>query len=131
MKKEINANEVVIDAERASLRPNNSILMQKVLRILEKTFHGLHHVHGKLHEDEGFMIYLNVRDSLATYDFNQLTTLVIGAHEECVRLQINYSGPHMLKLYFWNREREGSMSQRHPTIEQAVKMYRGEDLNNL
>ena len=72
------------------------------------------------------MLGVNIRTGgFATWDFDQLTRLVIGAHDECIRLQIAPSGPGMLSVMMWPREdREGNMSKRHPTIEQAITDYR-------
>lgn len=62
---------------------------------------------------------------LATWDFDHLTRLVIAAHDECIRLEISPSAPRYLKISMWQRNtREGSISQRHPTIEEAIAGYR-------
>lgn len=72
------------------------------------------------------MLKVNVRTGgFATWDFDQLTRLVIGAHDDCIRMLISPSGPGMLCLSFWPREdREGKMAKRHPTIEEAIASYR-------
>lgn len=63
---------------------------------------------------------------LATWDFNHLTRLVIGAHDRCIRLDIDARARNYLALMMWPRKREGSMSERHPTIEQAIASFRGQ-----
>lgn len=63
---------------------------------------------------------------LSTWDFNRLTRLVIGAHDECIRVEISPVAFRYLSIEMWPRKgREGSMSERHPTIEKAIEQYRG------
>ena len=100
----------------------------RIERVLGKTFRcgqscgGLHHV-PKLKWCHGWA-EVNAHDGMSTYDFNQLTALVIGAHEEAVRVEILQGGPRRLKLLLHPRQREGDMTRRHPTIEKAIEDYR-------
>lgn len=64
---------------------------------------------------------------LATYDFDHLTRLVIGAHDRSIRLDIDARARNYLALMMWPRSREGGMAQRHPTIEEAIARFRGAD----
>lgn len=69
-----------------------------------------------------FVLY---RPSLATFDGASLTRLVIGAHEEMIRVEIDPVSFKYLAVCMWPRvSREGNIGQRHPTIEQAVESYR-------
>lgn len=61
----------------------------------------------------------------STFDFSELTRLVIAAHDACLRLQIEPVSRNYMAVFLSPREREGGMSQRHPTIEQAVEDFRG------
>ncbi|HPM27334.1 MAG TPA: hypothetical protein PLD96_08320 [Methanothrix sp.] len=58
--------------------------------------------------------------SMATFDDNRLTRLVILAHKHCIRAQIAQGGPNRLRIAIWKRKREGSLCERHPTMEQAI-----------
>jgi hypothetical protein len=49
---------------------------------------------------------------------------VVAAHDECVRLEVSNGGPYQLRLSFWVRQREGRMSERHPTLEAAIEVCR-------
>jgi hypothetical protein len=62
--------------------------------------------------------------NIATYDFSDLTNLVFLAHDLCIRVAISPCNPQYLELMLHPRQREGSASQRHPTIEQALQAWR-------
>lgn len=60
--------------------------------------------------------------SLATFDFDELTRLVYWAHQFGVRVDLGNGGPRALKIMLHARnKREGGMSERHPTMEQAIE----------
>jgi hypothetical protein len=64
---------------------------------------------------------------LATFDTARLTRLVIGAHEECIRVEISPKAFRYLEIAMWPRSgREGRLFERHPTIEEAIKSFRKE-----
>ncbi|NOV15908.1 hypothetical protein E5S70_07385 [Ensifer adhaerens] len=73
------------------------------------------------------MLKAHIRTSgLATYDFDYLTRLVIGAHDNAIRLEISPSGPGLLCLRMWPRcPGDGDVMSRHPSIEKAIADYRG------
>lgn len=83
---------------------------------------GSHHIYGGKIQPAGNGILINIRNhGWSTFDFNLLTRAVIMAHDRMIRLEINPSGPGLLKLIFHKRQgREGMMHERHPTIEQAI-----------
>lgn len=60
----------------------------------------------------------------ATFDFPKLTTLVLLAHRDCIRVEINSCNMQYIKICLWKRhKREGSYSERHPTIETAIEIF--------
>ena len=62
---------------------------------------------------------------LSTFDFDQLTTLVLLAHDRCVRVELANGGPSRTGVILHRRRaREGCTSQRHPTIETALMLHR-------
>lgn len=62
---------------------------------------------------------------LSTFDADKLTRLVFLAHDRCVRVEVTHSGPRMVRICIWQRDtREGSITERHPTIEQALATWR-------
>ena len=94
-------------------------------KLLADLFGGFHHITTPIRAF-GSGIELNAHaNHLATYDFDGLTRLVVLAHDRMVRAEIRPSGPRMLKFALWKRHtREGSMFERHPTMEDAVRTVR-------
>jgi hypothetical protein len=86
---------------------------------------GFHHVNA---EFKPFGCGIRVSSShgrWATYDFSALTRIVILAHDRMIRVEVAPSGPRMIAFNMWKRhKREGGMSERHPTIEDAIAMHR-------
>jgi len=92
---------------------------------LDRLFGGFHHIHAPLRE-AGRGICINTRTCyFSTFDYDLLTKAVIMAHNWGVRLEIGGSGPGMIKIALWKRsKREGHISERHPTIQEAVEKYK-------
>jgi hypothetical protein len=102
---------------------------ERIRNVLAQAFRGIHHC-GKIKKyDVGTineMWETNQYGGMATYDFDQLTRLVIAAHDECVRVEISHSGPGLIKIRLWAREnRGGKFFEKHPTMEEAIKLFRG------
>ena len=87
-------------------------------------YRGAHHIPGFEPKPfgEGWMIKHD-RGDMATYDFDQLTRLVLLAHYKCYRVSVMPNSSNSVKICVWKREREGSLYQRHPTIEQAIEKF--------
>ncbi|MFD3283956.1 hypothetical protein ACE41O_12620 [Alteromonas macleodii] len=92
---------------------------------LNRLFKGFHHIHAPFREF-GRGICINTRHSyFATFDYDTLTKAVIMAHNWGIRLEVGGSGPGMIKISITRRKvREGGMSLRHPTIQEAVEKYK-------
>lgn len=95
-------------------------------------YRGEHHFPSKLKPfGEGWS--MGHFGTLSTFDFDELTRLVLLAHEKCIRVEISQGGINRLRIAIHKRAREGSIYQRHPTIEQAIEKYterkRGNDVN--
>lgn len=63
-------------------------------------------------------------DRFATFDFHPLTALVFLCHEARIRCQLEVHTRGYLRLTFSQRSHEGSMSQRHPNLDEAVAKFR-------
>jgi hypothetical protein len=99
-------------------------------QILSEIFHGPHHLDPATlqktrWEDTHAIEYQLGRRQLATFDFDELTRLVVMAHDACVRIAVSPGGRMGLALFFHRREREGEYTQRHPTLEEAMMKMRG------
>lgn len=63
--------------------------------------------------------------SLSTFDRDRLTSLVLLAHDRCVRVELGNGGPWRTSVILHRRPaREGCINQRHPTIEEALTLHR-------
>lgn len=112
------------------VRPGTNIspFGKKVAQIIGTTWAGIYHLNAKAYReartqwDSDKHIFIIIRDwELSTWDFDKLTKLVILSHDYCVRIAIEAVAPGYVKISFWNRKsREGSISSRHPTIEEAI-----------
>lgn len=60
----------------------------------------------------------------ATWDFDQLTKLVLLAHAERIRISIAPVAPRYLSVYLTPRLAEGRMAQRHPSLDEVVADFR-------
>lgn len=102
--------------------------MPKALAVayFAELFGGEHHIPSTGVKESGpYGWHVNYYGDLATYDFNVLTRAVFLAHDRCMRLSIDPSGPRLVKLTVYQRyERDGGMMERHPTLEQAVESWR-------
>ena len=97
--------------------------------MLCELYGGDHHVSGIVREGGQTGININTRQtgSMATFDYCMLTRAVLLAHDRLIRFSIEASGAGMLRLCFHKRHlREGRMHERHPTMEEHIKILRGE-----
>ena len=94
-------------------------------QLLADLYLGFHHVHGALHEWGDGIKFNTYITRLATFDFDGLTRLVLLAHDRMIRVEVIPSGPRMIGLTLHKRhKRDGSMYERHPTIETAIAAHR-------
>jgi hypothetical protein len=99
----------------------------KVADIMGMVENGLYHMDlgqlKKINWSDPYVICIKISGSLSTFDWNNLTELVILCHDQAIRLSID---PCMrfLRLLFHQRKREGHYNQRHPTIEEAIESCR-------
>lgn len=89
--------------------------------VLERAFHGIHHIPKITKFDYRWECV--VPGGMATFDFDTLTLLVLAAHDHCVRVELSGKGRDILIQLHPRKGTEGSMFDRHPTIEEALKHY--------
>ena len=115
------------DEEKWHRKPWMTDGQWRCVKVLAASVGGFHHLswHGPI-KPFGSGIESNTTRSLSTYDGDELTRLVILAHDQCVRLEIGSSGPGRVRLMLSPRkDRVGSpMFERHPTLETHMESLR-------
>ena len=98
----------------------------RIERVLAAAFRGIHHTGWDRRRHCGGGVSVIKFAGLATFDWDELTRLVIAAHDECVRVEILPASPRDLKILLHARVLESDSSyERHPTIEEAIERFRG------
>jgi len=95
----------------------------EAIAFFSEFYRGEHHFPAKV-KPYGLGWSISHFGPLATFDGDDLTRLVILAHDRCIRAQVEQGGPNRLRIAIWKRAREGSTYERHPTIEQAIEAFR-------
>lgn len=114
---------------KKDLQVDMSPLGEAVADLLGDVWYGIYHLDerslSRVDWGDGFCIRYTLRGSLATWDFNHLTTLVVLSHDRLIRFSIEGVGPDYIRLMFHQREtRKGSTMERLPTIEEHIKLIR-------
>lgn len=101
------------------------LTQEEATQFFSDFYGGEHHIPGFKPKEDGFGWRVNHdRGEMATFDFNQLTRLVVMGHDRCIRVGIDAARNGIIRITIWKRQREGSMSERHPTLEQAIEKIR-------
>jgi hypothetical protein len=69
---------------------------------------------------DGIDFYMH--GDLSTWDWNQLTNLVLYAHAYRVRVELSAASPCCLRVCLHAREATGSTTERHPGLVELVEM---------
>lgn len=89
--------------------------------VVSHAFGGWHRVHNR--KPNGTGVVFNVFSGLSTFDFNELTRLVVAAHVVRVRAEVAQSGPRMLRVYLHPREdKPADWCAHHPSADDLVQM---------
>ena len=98
---------------------------QDAIDFFSTLYRGEHHIPAGGIKPFGQGWSVNHYSSLATFDFDELTRLVFLAHDRAVRVEIMQGGPRAVKIAIFQRQRTGDNAwQRHPTIDEALTMWR-------
>lgn len=103
-----------------------SDLRRRAERVLGYTFKGVYNTPGKIVED-GHLVDVCVRTSLATWDFNQLTRLVVAAHRELMRVELSGDGgPGRIRIRLTRRKSfdatDRCIMRGHPSLSEHLEM---------
>jgi hypothetical protein len=108
--------------------PDMSPLGVAVANLLGDWALGIYHLNTtSLHRVEWnnpYVVIFNYRGGMATFDGDELTRLIVLCHDRCLRCSFHGKGFGYIEMMFHQRQREGSMSERHPTIEAAAARIR-------
>jgi hypothetical protein len=103
------------------------LTVSEALDFFGVVFRGKHHIDAALNS-EGGVHWINRYTGdmgLCTFDGNELTRLVLLAHERCIRVSVGPSGPRMIKITITGRDPSSeTIMCGHPTIEQAIGSFR-------
>lgn len=71
-------------------------------------------------------ICVSWHNSLGTFDFMALTRFVFLCHEARIRGEISSKGFHHVEIMLSERSHKGAISQRHPSLDEAIAEFRSE-----
>jgi hypothetical protein len=106
---------------------NKNLTKEEATAFFSEFYGGQHHIphSGVKHCGLGFKV-IHQQGNLATVDGNSLTKLVLMAHDKCIRVEVMPVNFSNLQIAIWKRQnRDGGITERHPTIEQAIESFRG------
>jgi len=107
------------------MKGHKHLTIETATDFFSEFYYGRHHIPGdKVHEwGYGFRVKHD-RGGLSTFDFNELTRLVLMAHRDCIRVSVSPLSFRFLSIEIWQRQgTEGNIYERHPTIEQAIESF--------
>lgn len=103
---------------------------EQAIEFFAEIFHGENHIPGKVRSAKDGSCWILQTDSgfweCGTYDYDMMTRIVFLAHDRCIRVQLlRGSRGIQLTIDARSRPRPGDdMTDRHPTIEQALAKWR-------
>jgi hypothetical protein len=87
--------------------------------VVNHAFGGWHHVEKR--QPSGTGVRFNVFGTFATFDYAQLTRLVLAAHAVRVRVEVGQSGPRMLRVSLHVREHKPTcFAAHHPSLDDLI-----------
>ena len=101
-----------------------------VADLLGQLFRGIYHLEPSSlkkvdwNNPHQISIVLSKNTTLSTYDFNELTMLVVLCHDRLLRCEIGAKTFGQLELRFHQRKATGGITERHPTIEEQTQWCR-------
>lgn len=99
------------------------LTLDEATAFLSLIFFGEHHIPYPIKKcGDGWSV--NVSKALSTTDFNDLTRIVILAHDMCIRAELSNNGRWGMRLALHKRNREGLINTSHPTLESQISSSR-------
>ena len=99
---------------------------KKCYRMLCDLMGGEHHITGKVKESSPWGIQTTISTDFASYDFAELTKLVVLAHDRGIRASLSPLNMQYMRLMLHVRQyRYGpTFYERHPTLEKQAAAIR-------
>lgn len=111
-----------------SLKREMSPLGREVADILGQVWRGIYHLENYVHKVDWAnknWIEINIYGCLSTFDFSNLTELIVLCHDRMLRLEIRPCNMQLLKLEFHQRKnRSGTVNERMPLMEKHLQDIR-------
>jgi len=87
---------------------------------------GDHHLprSGVRHDPGSGRFSIRAIGSIATFDSDELTRLVLLAHFYAIRVEVEASGPGGIRIFIHGRQPAGRFYERHPSIAEAQESLR-------
>ena len=93
-------------------------------RLLADVVGGFHHIYNPV-KSCGSGISTNIHGSWASFDFDELTRIIIGGFDRMIRVEIAACNMQYFRLILHKRHtREGSSTQRIPGLEDHIGVVR-------
>ena len=98
-------------------------------KLLADVVGGFHHIYTPIRESGSDGIETNICGSWASYDFDQLTKIIIMGFDRMIRIEISSCNMRYFKLRLHKRhKREGLIMEKIPRIEEYIEKIRAEFL---
>lgn len=116
--------DMVERGEDSAPEPFPRMSEEEALGFFGHLFGGRHHIPSGGVKEWGLGWEVNFYGDLSTWDFDVLTRLVFLAHDRAFRVELGNGGPRRIKIIIHKRVRTGGISERHPTIDEALERWR-------
>jgi hypothetical protein len=115
---------------RKTFKIEISDLGAAVADLLDYAWSGIYHLDEqklkKADWTDQYIIQVEFRGSLQTFDFDFLSRLVLLSHDLMIRIDIAAANINLIRMTFHQRtSRDGSINDRMPTMEQHILDLRG------
>lgn len=93
----------------------------KALKVIAETFNGLNNSPGRIKlEEHGAVVFISMVGGMSTYCSNELTALVVSAHDNSIRACVVPDGKYLIISLYSNV----AACLRPPTMAAAIKGIR-------
>ncbi len=120
-----------VDGFLSNFKPGTTMseLGRAVANFLGELYLGIYHLDSGALErvdwsDKNCIVITIGHKDWCTVDFNTLTRLVFLAHHMAIRVELVPVANGYMRVLFSQRNRDGDVYHRHPTLDEAVAMFK-------